>query len=135
MDKEHEMLDEKQILAGNTQGNLLSRLSITEREALSLDYETWMKHMKRDFPSMKVSEEEARLYYKKLVAKYSRRLNKIILAKAESSGSKLILVPAEHTFTENFKDKAKTGHNELHSKKNFDLIRKRTEIRQRQKLE
>ena len=56
--------------------------------------------MKRDFPSMKVSEEEARLYYKKLVAKYSHRLNKIMLAKIESTGSKLILVPAEDTLTE-----------------------------------
>ena len=44
---------------------------------------------------MKVSEEEARLYYKKMVAKYSRRLNKIVLAKTESTSSKLILVPVE----------------------------------------
>ena len=42
--------------------------------------------MKRDFPSMKVSEEEARYHYKKMVEKYSRRLNKIMLAKTESSG-------------------------------------------------
>ena len=69
-----------------------------------------------------------------MVGKYAKKLNKIILAKNESPGSRILLVPADHTFSKNSPTDA-DNQGELKSKKNFDLIRKRNEIRQKHKLE
>ena len=72
------MLNAAQILAGNTKGNLYSKLSPTEKEQMSLDYDDWMKLMKRDCISLKYCEQDAKVHYKKMVGKRARELNKIL---------------------------------------------------------
>ena len=50
------MLNESAILAGNTRGNLYDKLSPSEKEQMSLDYDDWIKLMKRDCISLKYCE-------------------------------------------------------------------------------
>ena len=39
------LAEEKAILARDVKKNLYSRMSLNERDLISLDYETWIKHM------------------------------------------------------------------------------------------
>ena len=102
---------------------------------MSLDYDTWMRHMKKDFHSMKFVEKDAKVFYKRMVNKHSKELGKIMFQKIAAPGSRIVFIPAEETITETFlkkDDNAQTElPKELNSKSNFDLIRKRTEIRKK----
>ena len=44
LQKDQELLDEHTILAGKQKNDLFSKLSTNEKDYLSLDYETWMRH-------------------------------------------------------------------------------------------
>ena len=124
------VLNESAILAGNTRGNLYDKLSPSEKEQMSLDYDDWIKLMKRDCISLKYCEQDAKAHYKKMVGKRARELNKILYQQLDTGGQTLTLIPANETLQE-FKKEDKKNNNELSSKKNFDMIRKRTEIRQK----
>ena len=97
---------------------------------MSLDYDDWMKLMKRDCISLKYCEQDAKVHYKKMVGKRARELNKILYTQLDTGGQTLALIPANETLQE-FKKETKQESKELSSKKNFDMIRKRTEVRQK----
>ena len=107
---------------------------------MSLDYDTWMRHMKKDYCSMRFSEKDAKVFYKRMVNKHSKELGKIMFQKIAAPGSRIVFIPAEDTITEKFMKKDSGDKNkkkedeppkELNSKRNFDLIRRRTEIRKK----
>ena len=64
---------------------------------MSLDYEDWIKLMKRDCISLKYCEKDAKVHYKKHVSKEARLLNKILFAQLEAPGATLALIPATET--------------------------------------
>ena len=91
--------------------------------------------MKKDFHSMKFVEKDAKVFYKRMVNKHSRELGKIMFQKIAAPGSRIVFIPAGETITETFlkndNKNDKESPKELNSKRNFDLIRKRTEIRKK----
>ena len=94
--------------------------------------------MKKDYCSMRFAEKDAKVFYKRMVNKRSKQLNKILYQKVGAPGTRIVFVPAEEDFTKTFQStggKSEKGKEEakqeLNSKRNFDLIRRRTEIRKK----
>ena len=89
------MLDENTILAGKQKNDLFSKLSTNERDYLSLDYETWMKHQQKKFISMRLLEKDAETHFRKKVRKYDKELSKMLYTKMETSGKRMIMIKAD----------------------------------------
>ena len=67
-----------------------------------------------------------------MVNKYSKELGKVMFAKAQSPGARLHFIPVEESFSEQATKSGEAGQKgELNSKRNFDMIKRRTEIRKK----
>ena len=83
LQEEQILVEEKAILSRDIKKNLYSKLTLNEKDQLSLEYETWIKHMQKEFKSLRLCEEDAQVHFKRRLPKYSKILNKMLFTKIE----------------------------------------------------
>ena len=71
MRDEQILAEEKAILSRDYQKkNLYSRMSLNDRDLISLEYGTWIKHMQKDFKSLRLCEDDAHVQFKRKAPRF-----------------------------------------------------------------
>ena len=86
--------------------------------------------MKREFPSLRLCEKDAKVHFKRHVDKYSRDLFKTLFTKVDKPNDRMVLVPLDQELT-SFNPEDYIDDGQLTSKRNFDRIKKKTEIKKK----